>query len=74
MSNIVIEYGMHRTQDGWMPAIRTNGRRWSGWTSKVYDRDEALALAKLDAEEEAARFVGDWNVTVKLTEDKEFLR
>lgn len=55
-----------RPNSGWLPAIWVNGRRrGDSWACTGYDRDEALVLAEKDAREEAARFVGDWTITVE---------
>lgn len=62
---IAIEYGTKRANGGWHPAYWINGRERYFWTPAAHDKDRALAMARAEAEHEAARYVGDWTVTVK---------
>ena len=55
---------------GFMPAIEVNGRLRGDTYGKGYDREEALVLAQAEALEEAARYTGDWRVTVRAAPDK----
>lgn len=50
---------------GWVPLLRVNGRSaGSEWSSSGYDKDVALTMARQMADEEAARYVGDWDITI----------
>lgn len=64
-----IEYGCRPNASpcgGYLPAMWVNGRAMgSTWSGTTYEEEEALALAKREALEEAARYVGDWSVTVE---------
>ena len=54
-----------RAGGGFLPQYDENGRaRLSTYSSLGWDRDVALKEARREAEEHAARFVGDWDVTV----------
>lgn len=54
-----------RPGGGWLPAYDVNGRpHGHRYWPTGYDADEALRLAEAGAREEAARYVGDWNVDV----------
>ena len=49
----------------WLPVYTVNGHLHGSTYAKTgYSKDEALALARQMADEEAARYIGDWNVTV----------
>ena len=65
---IIIEYGAiknERANSGWLPVIWVNGRqRGNTYWPTGYSQADAISLAKRDAEEEGARYVGDWHVTV----------
>lgn len=48
---------------GHLPVIWVNGKlRGTTYCSTGYDQDDALLLAKIAADKEAARYVGDWDV------------
>ena len=63
-----IEYGVvpnARTGHGWLPVIWENGRlRGDLYAARGFDREDALRRAHEEAEEHAARFIGDWSVTI----------
>lgn len=71
---IVIEYGAVPVGDRdrtaaafgayWIPTTWTNGEQHSHWSGKL-DYDEATAVAKQRAENEADHYVGDWEVTIE---------
>lgn len=49
----------------WLPVYTVNGHlHGSTYAVTGYSKDEAIALALQMAEEEAARYVGDWDVTI----------
>lgn len=51
---------------GFLPIIEENGKiRGHTWWSHGYSKTEAETMAEAEAQEAAARFTGDWNVTVK---------
>ena len=51
---------------GWLPIIAINGSdRGNTWAANGYDKQIALALAKREAQAEAERFLGDYNVQVE---------
>lgn len=55
-----------REGHGFLPVITVNGKpKGSTWASQGFDEAEALAQARARAEAEAARYVGDWHVTVE---------
>lgn len=55
-----------REGHGWIPALWINGRRvGSTYWPEGGDSDWAYDAAELRAKAEAARYVGDWNVTVR---------
>jgi len=67
---IAIEYYAARNESrragDWLPIIINNGHAaGSTWAGRGYDEDEALAAARTLAEEEAARYVGDWDVSIR---------
>ena len=51
---------------GWLPMIWENGAQKGDTygTGPALDRDDALSLARAQAEEAGARYVGDWNVSI----------
>lgn len=50
---------------GFLPQVTENGRpQRSAWAGHGYEREAALALARELAGELAARYVGDWHVTI----------
>lgn len=52
-------------EEGWSPRLWVNGHK-TGWGFRISStRDEALADAKQAAQVEAARYPGDWDVTVR---------
>lgn len=66
---VVIQYGVIRADSGWLPLLILRGKeRWQ-WRRHGYDRDLALAMALEDAQHEAARYAGDWDVRVSQCED-----
>ena len=49
----------------WLPVYTVNGHlHGSTYANNGYSLNEALTLARQMAEEEAARYVGDWDVTI----------
>lgn len=68
---VIVEYGVvengYAHAGGWLPVLWINGRgpRGDTWARRGLDRDAALAQARRDAEEEAARYAGDWRVAVR---------
>lgn len=51
--------------DGFMPLYEVNGKQHGNTYGTGYDHDKALRIAEAMAKEEAARYVGDWIVTVR---------
>jgi hypothetical protein len=63
---ILIEYAAvpsPRARGAWAPALWVNGRKRVEWSA--LDEMEAREQAQESAHEEAARYVGDWTVTVQ---------
>lgn len=48
-----------------MPVYDFDGKTRGHTYGKGYDLEDALEMACVDAEKEAARYVGDWDVTVE---------
>lgn len=48
-----------------MPVYDLDGKTRGDTYGKGYDLETALEMARVDAEEEAARYVGDWDITVE---------
>jgi hypothetical protein len=63
---VTIEYGAVRsegTEQIWMPRVWVNG--WAiSWFERL-DREAALAFARREAEAEAAKYIGDWEITIQ---------
>lgn len=60
---------LNTIRGGWAPDVRVNGRiAISPYHHAGLDRDEALAMALAEANDEASRYVGDWTVSVELAE------
>ena len=50
---------------GWLPVYTVNGHpHGDTYATTGYSETEALTLAQQFAQAEAARYIGDWNVTV----------
>ena len=49
---------------GWMPVIEHNGKQRGHTYGKGYELEDAIMMAKADAEEQASRYTGDWDVVV----------
>lgn len=50
---------------GWVPAVTVDGHTiTSTWSSSGWDRDVAHAMAHEMAQDEANRYVGDWDIRV----------
>lgn len=49
---------------GFMPVYDLNGQRHGHAYGRGYDLDEALKIAEADARDEAAHYVGDWDISV----------
>ena len=66
---ITIEFGPLKNERegyGFVPMLWVNGRRQgSTWAAAFMGEDEATVAAEALARDEAARFVGDWEITVK---------
>lgn len=56
--------------DGWQPWVDIDGRRLHNFHGQVGTKEEALAAARQYAEEEAAMFVGGWDIAIWRGEDK----
>lgn len=54
----------HKARGGWMPVYEHNGKQRGSTYGKGYDLETALAMARADAEQQASRYVGDWDVVV----------
>lgn len=52
-------------QGGWMPVYDLNGKMRGDTYGKGHPLETALKMARADAEDEGARYVGDWAVTVE---------
>lgn len=50
---------------GWMPVYDLDGKQRGSTYGKGYDLETALQMAKDDAEQEASRYTGDWDVSVE---------
>jgi hypothetical protein len=51
--------------NGWLPVIVVNGnQKGNTYQERVYSKDEAIALAYRAADDEAARYGGDWDITI----------
>jgi hypothetical protein len=66
---IRLTFGAVRNKDtrvgGWVPMVWKDGKEErSPWQGVGYERDQALALAERQANEEGNRYLGDWDVTV----------
>lgn len=69
-SPILIEYGVtentNEIKGGYVPIIWVNGEpKGSNWHATGYDLDDAWYVAEREAEDEAGRWIGDWELTVK---------
>jgi hypothetical protein len=69
LEKIAIEYGavVNGFKDhGWLPFLWVNDRpKGDSYASRGYDYEEAVAMAKAEADEYASRYVGDgWDVSV----------
>lgn len=65
MTVVLIEHSAAPVRSGgWAPVYRTSGGRWFGHTHRGTSLVEALSAAEDMAQDEAARFVGDWTVRV----------
>lgn len=62
---IKIEAGVIPCGGGFVPVIVINGLASWDWRPHGYDRRIAARLAGQAARAQAARFVGDWHVTVR---------
>lgn len=71
MSNatVTIEHTELRHKGGFVPATRDGvDRLWNWLRVKPVDLDQAAAESKAHAEDEAARYVGDWDITIRHVE------
>jgi hypothetical protein len=51
---------------GWLPLVSVNGHQHGDtWSGRGLDRSVAVRRAARDAQGEADRYGGDWNVTVR---------
>lgn len=51
---------------GFLPMVWVNGRaERSRWSARGYEQEEALEMARIEAQAEAARFAGDWTITIE---------
>lgn len=74
-SAVLIEFGpvknvRHRMaageHDGWLPRVWVDGRgKGDTYAPHGYSKSDAHRLAHQAAREEAARYVGDWRITLK---------
>jgi hypothetical protein len=55
----------NKARGGYMPVYEHAGKVRGDTYGRGYDKDEAEQRAEAMAHEEAARYVGDWDVTVK---------
>jgi hypothetical protein len=67
---ILIEYAAVKNENenkpGWVPAVWNNKHVVVyPWHTRSYDQDVALRMARESAEEEAARYTGDWDVSMQ---------
>jgi len=67
---VLIEWAAVPNEDkrrgGWLPIIWINGRQTGDVWGRGYDLDDAALLAQRAASEEAARYIGDWKITILL--------
>jgi hypothetical protein len=68
-TKIVIRYFALKYKDAFFPMYEEDGRLRGSYGGKGYDRDTALVLARAMAEEEGAKFLGDYAVTVRAAGD-----
>jgi len=65
---IAIEFGAVenvRTGCGWLPMLWENGHaRGDTYAARGFDRSLALSIAQQAAHSHAARFVGDWTISI----------
>jgi hypothetical protein len=60
-----ITYGTERSDKGFHPVVTNDGRRVaSAYSHRAFDRDEAMKIAKHEANEESGRYSGDFHVVV----------
>jgi hypothetical protein len=64
MEHIYIEYGVVQDSRGFYGVVRHRGRTWNYLRGRPLDMEEALGEAHQAALEEAARYIGDWKVTI----------
>lgn len=64
-TRIEIVYGTRPMASGWVPQITIDGREHWDWRLSGWAEDEALAMAKEWAAEEAGRYGGDWTIVVR---------
>jgi hypothetical protein len=67
--DFALEYGAventNKNRGGWSPMVWKNGVMMSpSWSSTGYDKDEAIAMAKESAHDEADHYTGDWEITI----------
>ena len=54
-----------RDSSGWLPSIWVNGyQRGHRYASTGYEREEAEQMAHEEAKEYAAKFLGDWSISI----------
>lgn len=68
-SKVSIVYGFVTNRNahagGFLPVIYVNGKMHGDtYSARGYDADRALVLASNAALEEAARYIGDWKITI----------
>lgn len=63
-AKIRIEYGVAAGGNGFIPLVRHAGKSWNWLRSRGVDYDQALEEAQSAALDEAARYTGDWTVTI----------
>jgi hypothetical protein len=64
---VAIKYGVvvnEHHSGGFLPVIWVNGRMRGHTYGRGHDRADALRLARKDAEDEAAHYSGDWDISV----------
>lgn len=65
--SILIEYGTaaHLSGHGSQPMVWENGKRSARWTRHGMSPEDAFSIARIDANDIASKYVGDWSIIVR---------
>lgn len=61
---VIIKYGCYRDNFGFYPILKIQQRRPSQLGGPL-SQDEAIEMARREAHEEAAKYRGEWTITVE---------